>query len=114
MSELIYLASPYSHPDPAVRQARFEAACKQAALMMRAGLIVFSPLAHSHSIAIRHDLPGDWEFWKRQCERCIKARDKVVMMMLEGFQLSQGMMEEFAIATEIGIPIEYWELGECR
>lgn len=28
---MIYLASPYSHPDPEVRAARFAAACRGAA-----------------------------------------------------------------------------------
>ena len=44
---MIYLASPYSDPDPAVRQSRFEAACKATAEMLRAGLIVFSPVMWS-------------------------------------------------------------------
>ena len=35
---MIYLASPYSDPDPAVREQRFEAACAVTAVMLRAGL----------------------------------------------------------------------------
>ena len=34
---VIYLASPYSHPDPAVRQARWLAACEAAAWIMGQG-----------------------------------------------------------------------------
>ncbi len=34
---MIYLASPYSHPDVAVREARFHAACRAAAEFMRDG-----------------------------------------------------------------------------
>jgi len=32
---MICLASPYTHPDPAVREARFQAACRQAAANRR-------------------------------------------------------------------------------
>ncbi|GIW55540.1 MAG: hypothetical protein KatS3mg082_1944 [Nitrospiraceae bacterium] len=34
---MIYLASPYSHPDPAVREERFHAACRAAAALLLAG-----------------------------------------------------------------------------
>jgi hypothetical protein len=59
---MIYLCSPYTHPDPAVREARYEAACRTAAHLMRSGKIVFSPIAHSHGIA-QYGLPKDWSFW---------------------------------------------------
>ena len=55
---LIYLASPYSHPDFVVRQRRFDADCQATATMVRAGLIVFSPIAYSHPLT-RYGLPGD-------------------------------------------------------
>ena len=45
---MIYLASPYSHPDPSVREQRFQNACRIAAELMRSGRIVYSPVAHSH------------------------------------------------------------------
>ncbi len=48
---MIYLASPYSHPDAVVREYRFRAACQAAASVMRSGQHVFSPIAHSHAIA---------------------------------------------------------------
>jgi len=37
VAELIYLASPYSHPDPAMRELRYKQACEVAALLMRDG-----------------------------------------------------------------------------
>ena len=42
-----YLASPYSKY-PEGTQAAFEMACWQAGLLIRAGVPVFSPIAHSH------------------------------------------------------------------
>ncbi len=58
---MIYLASPYSHDDPAVRQERFDAACRAAAELVRQGKTVFRPVAHSHAIC-RYGLPWDWRF----------------------------------------------------
>ena len=47
---MIYLASPFSHPDAGVRQQRFEAACRAAAALIRQGKTVFAPIAHSYGI----------------------------------------------------------------
>jgi hypothetical protein len=41
---VIYLVSPYSHPDPLVREERFQAACEATADLIRSGAIVYSPI----------------------------------------------------------------------
>ena len=46
---MIYLASPYSHPDPLVRQARFDAACHAAAGPIQAGHAVVAPIVHGQA-----------------------------------------------------------------
>lgn len=61
---MIYLASPYSDPDPAVREQRYEAACAATVAMLRAGHVVFSPIVHSHPL-VAYGLPTDWAFWQR-------------------------------------------------
>ena len=43
MKTLVYLAVPYSDDDPSVREWRFEQVNAAAAVMMSAGLHVFSP-----------------------------------------------------------------------
>ncbi len=44
---MIYLASPYTHVDAAVRESRFDAACLATSTLMRAGLTVYAPIVHS-------------------------------------------------------------------
>ncbi len=41
---MIYLASPCSHPDPAVREARFRAVCAHVADLMRREAFIYSPI----------------------------------------------------------------------
>ena len=76
---LIYLASPYSHPDPAVRKQRFEDVCRCAAKLILQGQVVFCPIAHSHPIELlmedaRFSEDIGWDFWSKQdipfMERC--------------------------------------------
>lgn len=46
---LTYVATPYSHPDPAVREERADAAARALAWFLRLGRLAFSPVAHSHA-----------------------------------------------------------------
>jgi nucleoside 2-deoxyribosyltransferase len=103
---MIYLASPYSHPDLVVRQQRFEAACRAAATLIQRGHVVFSPVAHSHSIA-QHGLPLDWGFWEVQDREFVAACDELWVLMLEGWEQSRGVHAEIAIARALGKPIRF-------
>jgi nucleoside 2-deoxyribosyltransferase len=101
---MIYLASPYSHPDPAVRQERYEAVCQAAAELISRGHIVFSPVAHSHTIAT-YGLPGDWEFWQRTDRWFIRHCQRLVVLTLPGWRESQGVAAEMEIARGLGKPV---------
>lgn len=103
---MIYLASPYSHPDAAVRQQRFESACRAAAELIRRGHVVFSPIAHSHSIA-QHGLPVDWRFWEAQDRRLLAACDELWVLTLDGWRESRGVQAEIAIARAAGKPVRF-------
>jgi nucleoside 2-deoxyribosyltransferase len=106
---LIYLASPYSHPDPAVREERFRQACIATVKLMQLGLAVFSPISHSHPLT-EHGLPGDWSFWQR-CDRAFLERcDEVVVLMLDGWEASLGVAEEIRLAEEWGKPVRFVSL----
>jgi nucleoside 2-deoxyribosyltransferase len=106
VTPLIYLASPYSHPDDRVRQARFEAACRTAAELMRQGHVVFSPIAHSHGIA-KYGLPLDWRFWERHDRRFLEVCDALAVLALDGWRESVGVHAEMQIARELEKPIRF-------
>lgn len=103
---MIYLASPYSHPDPAVREERYRAACHAAAALLLAGQPVFSPIAHSHPL-VDYGLPADWSFWQRYDRELLARCDEVVVLMLAGWRESVGVREEIRIARELGKPVRY-------
>jgi hypothetical protein len=60
----LYLASPYSHVDPARRHGRYRAACAATCWLLNIRCWVYSPIVHCHELARLHDLPGDFEFWR--------------------------------------------------
>lgn len=101
---MIYLASPYSHPDAVVRQKRFDAACRAAAALLRVGFPVFSPIAHSHPIA-QHGVPSTWEFWRHVDHHYLRQCRAVVVLRLPGWEQSVGVRAEIELARRWGIPV---------
>jgi len=103
---MIYLASPYTHPDAAVREQRFRAACQATAALVRQGIVVFAPIVHSHPL-VEHGLPTSWSFWSNQDRRFLELCDELVVLMLDGWRESRGVQEEIQIARELGKPIHF-------
>jgi hypothetical protein len=105
---MIYLASPYSHPDAAVRDARFKEACRAAAAMMRRGELVFSPIAHGHPLT-EFGLPGDWGYWERHSHAMLLTCSELRVLTLEGWKDSRGVSAEIDIANDMGIRVTFVE-----
>jgi hypothetical protein len=106
---VIYLATPYSHPDLNVMEARFKRACELSAKLMSAGMIIFCPIAHTHPIAVVGELPRGWEFWNKFDHEFIQASEKVIVARMDGWLESKGVQAEIKIANELGKPVEYWD-----
>ena len=107
---LIYLATPYSHPDPEVRESRFRKVNRVAADLMRQGLHIFSPISHTHPIAVAGELPTDFAFWEQYDRAMLQACGKVMVLKLQGWLSSKGVIAEIQIAEELGIPVEFIEV----
>ena len=82
---MIYLVSPYSHPDAAVRSRRYLAACRAAAC-----------------------LPTDWVFWQRHDEEYLRCCDELVVLTLDGWRESQGVAGEIQLAQRLGKVVRYY------
>lgn len=104
---LIYLACPYSHPDPNVRLERFECANKTASQLMRDGHHIYSPISHTHPIAVAGGLPLGWDFWEPYDRAILAMCKEVRVLTLYGWEESKGVQAEIAIAKEMGIPVSY-------
>lgn len=107
--KLVYLATPYNHPNPAVREQRFHEACKIAAHFMRKGIHLFCPIAHTHPIAVTGDLPKGWDYWQA-CDRAmLSSCTELWVVKMDRWQESAGIKGEIEIATELGLKIKYVE-----
>ena len=59
---MIYLAQPYSDPDPLVRHGRYLAGLEACAHYT--SRFPYSPVVHWHNVAESFNLPGDFEHWR--------------------------------------------------
>ena len=104
---MIYLASPYSHPAPTIRHRRFRAACRAAGTLLRAGLMVYSPIAHSAAIAACGLDDMDHDFWMHVDRPYLEWCHMVMVLTLDGWRDSRGVNIEIAQARAMGKPVSF-------
>ena len=104
---MIYVASPYSDPDPLCREHRYQKVRDYTIEMIRAGAVAFSPIMYLHKAAIDHDLPKDAAFWHKFNINMLRISDGVLVLCLYGWQQSTGVQSEISSAEHLNIPIIY-------
>ncbi len=102
---MIYLASPYSHSNPAIRRRRFKAACRAAAVLLKQGIDVYSPIAHSTPIAACGLDDMDHAFWMRVDRPYLQWCSMVMVLMIDGWRESRGVAMEIELSRKAGKPV---------
>ena len=105
MPKVIYLASPYSHPDADVRKYRYEQARDATIWLINKGYRVFSPIVYSHQLALA-GLASDWQFWSAFDLAMIDRCDVLWILDIDGRQQSIGVEKEREYAMN-KMPIRY-------
>lgn len=104
----IYLAGPYAHKKPSVREWRFNKLNQIAGELMRDfGYIVFSPISHSHPISLHIGNSISNEFWLRQDRFYMNLCDEMWVAMLPGWKQSNGIKYETWYFRVSGKPVNY-------
>lgn len=100
-----YLASPYSDPDPEVREFRANEANLIAGFLLQNGIYVHQPIWSTHRIATLLELPGDHLFWLRFNKAFIDPSVGMIMCDLNGWKTSKGCQQEIEYVRSLGKPI---------
>ena len=112
MTTLAYLASPYSKLNI---DAAHEDACLIAGRLLRAGIFVFSPIAHCHSIAFHSGIdPLDHKFWLPICDVMMAHCDTLIVAHMPSWEESKGIAIEIEYFEKAGKPIFDLEVDELR
>ncbi len=102
---LIYLASPYSKY-PAGIEAAFRDVAALAGKLLVAGLKVYSPIAHTHPIAIYGHLDAyDHTIWMPFDQAIMNVCDAMIVATMETWDKSYGIGEEIKVFSAAGKPI---------
>ena len=102
---MIYLASPYSHDDPSVRELRFQAACRATAELINQGHVVFSPIVYGHPLT-KHGVATEWTAWESFARKQIAIADEMLVLCVDGWEDSAGIREEIYLAEISNTPID--------
>lgn len=106
-----YLASPYTaHPDGL--EVAYREACEASALLVRAGIPVFCPIAHSHGIAHLGGIdPASHRIWLEADAPFMHAAGGLIILRLRGWNVSKGVQAEWETFTAAGKPVRFMDPG---
>ncbi len=108
----IYLASPYSAPDPALMHDRYMKALQATCAYIKVGKVIFSPIVHCHDMAIQHNMPKDVNFWWKYNRAMLSEASELWLLTLDDWKKSSGMRKEARFAIEHQIPISHVHYNE--
>lgn len=109
MSKLIYIASPYSHPDDNIRIENFRKVSAFAAKLVSEGFVPITPITYGHTLLDFREMPNNWEFWRNFCITFLNKCDEMIVYKMDGWDKSRGVLDEIDYANKLGIPIKYVE-----
>lgn len=102
---LAYLATPYTKYRAGPEQAFIDAA-KLAGRLLIAGVNVYSPITHTHPIAVHGNLdPLDHAIWLPFDEAMMIAADVLIVARMDGWSESRGIAHEIQFFEESHKPI---------
>lgn len=99
---LSYLGTPYTRYKLGIERA-FMDACALAARLLQVGIPVYSPIAHTHPIAVHGKLdPLDLGIWLPFDEAMMSRCDVLLVAHMDGWDLSRGIEHEVKFFQRIG------------
>ncbi len=104
---MIYVASPYSHPDKDVVEYRVKTVSQYSAKLLIDKQPSISPITVGTTILKYTDLPSDFEFWQQFSYDLLSVCTEIHILMLDGWRESIGVQAEIAYAEEHNITITY-------
>lgn len=107
----IFLACPYSHPDPEVTEQRFNACNSVAARILESGAALYSQVSMSHPI--NRELSGEHrnnvgKLWAPVDVVFMELMEELVILDLPGWDESSGIKREIEFFKDRGRPVNLW------
>ena len=111
-----YIASLYSlqaksnsFKDTVTRKCRYDYTMKRTATLLKQGEMVYSPIVHCHQMSVEYSLPKQYKFWQTIDRHMIALSEGVIVLMMKGWEDSEGMGDEIKYAESLGKEVRYLE-----
>ncbi len=106
--QYVYLAGPYTHPDPLVREIRFLESCRATAYVInKLRINAFGTMVHSHPLVTRYPMPAEWEFWADYDTAMVGKALEVWVLCIPGYTNSMGVQTEVKLARKLEKPVRW-------
>lgn len=106
-----FLATPYSRFPDGI-EAAFNLAVEARGLLLKAGVPVFSPIIHSHPVAVRCGIdPLDHSIWLPSEAPILRSAIGLIMLRAESWGISYGMNHEKKTFEAAGKPVIWMDVG---
>jgi Domain of unknown function (DUF1937) len=92
----IYVASPYSHVDPKVRDQRYRRVAYYISSLLIQRRWCYSPIVHCHEVALTYKFPTSFEYWAEYNFAMLSAAEAMHVLTIEGWEQSIGVAAESA------------------
>lgn len=100
---MMYLASPYYHPDALIMKTRYLLA-KQATIgLLSQDIWTYSPIVHNHPL----EMQREHEFWMRFDLDMLRRCDSLGILDIPGWRESKGVAIEMDIATRLDMKFQF-------
>lgn len=110
----LYLATPYTKYPQGIEEA-FEDACELCGELLRQGVTAYSPIAHTHPIAMHSGLnPLDHSIWLPFDRVRMDKADAILVAQMDGWEDSFGIAHEIDVFREAGKPVYYLDPSSLR
>lgn len=104
---IIYIATPYSHPDPNVVKERMNVFARVAGTLALRGYTVVSPCYNHFILDYMPGLATDWHTWRMYSEELLSKSHRIVVLCQDRWEESIGVRAEIGYANQCKIPIIY-------
>lgn len=116
---LYYVATPFGHPEPVVREMRYQQALSIVTLLSQKGRFAYSPIVHYYQVCAKQgwdkmSTAERWAIMKKFDFAAIDRCDEALFFMLEGWETSVGMHDEQEYCKEINKPFRMMALEELE
>ena len=102
---MIYLATPYAHENPETMRWRYQKSCLAAANLLKAGVVVFNPLANTVPAVELGGLELDHDDFLKIDLEILRRSDELLILGLPEWEKSDGVRKEMFEALTLRKPV---------